>query len=67
MLAKGGDAMSEEKITVRMNLSSWNQITRDLGKFYAMDVEEAEVWESVEIERDDETWSSPAEDWKVGL
>jgi hypothetical protein len=59
--------MSNEKITVRMDLSSWNQITRDLEKFYAMDVEETEVWESVEIKRDDETWSSPAEDWKIGL
>jgi hypothetical protein len=59
--------MSEEKITVRMDRSSWNQITRDLGKFYAVDVEETEVWESVEIKRDDDTWSSPAEDWKIGL
>lgn len=59
--------MSEEKITVRMDLSSWHQITRDLEKFYALDVEETEVWESVEIKRDDGTWSSPAADWKIGL
>jgi hypothetical protein len=67
MLAKEVTRMNKEKITVRMDRSSWNQITRDLEKFYAMDVEETEVWESVEIKRDDDTWSSPAEDWKIGL
>ncbi len=55
--------MSTEKITVRMDLSSWHQITRDLEKFYGMDVEEAEIWESVEIQRDDGIWSSPAQEW----
>lgn len=59
--------MSTEKITVRMDLASWNQITRDLEKFYGMDIEEAEVWESVEIQRDGGIWSSPAQEWVIGL
>lgn len=43
--------MSEEKVTVRMDRSSWSQIVRDLEKFYGFDVEDSEVWESVEVLR----------------
>lgn len=42
--------MSDDKITVRMDRSSWSQIVRDLEKFYGIDVEETEIWESVEIQ-----------------
>lgn len=59
--------MSTDKITVRMDLDSWNQITHDLEKFYSMNVEETEIWESVEIQRDGGVWSSPTQEWASGL
>jgi hypothetical protein len=54
------------KTNIRMDSSSWSQICRDLEKFYAMDVEETEVWQSVEVQRDDGTWYSPAREWNDG-
>ena len=44
----GGD-VSERQIVVRMDLSSWRQIRDDLGNYWGMDPDEAEVFESVEI------------------
>jgi len=55
--------MTAERVNIRMDSSSWNQICRDLEKFYGIDVEETEIWESVEIQRGDGAWYSPAEAW----
>jgi hypothetical protein len=41
--------MAEDKVTIRMDRSSWNQITDDLGNYWGLDPDVTEVFESVEV------------------
>jgi hypothetical protein len=43
----------EPKITIRMDRSSWDQIHSDLGDYWGMRPEDAEVFDSVEIVQED--------------